>query len=82
MTFNDYAQQTAKAYKRYFHDRDHSDESMQAMEDADREMTERYDVFIQVRRMGDPTAALVIYGSHHAWRQNYEPVSIIPFAEV
>lgn len=83
MKFEEYAQQTAKAYKRYFHDRDHSGESLQAMEDADREMVERFgNVFIQVRRMGDPAAALVIYSSMKAWKQNREPISIIPFAEV
>lgn len=83
MTYNDYAEQTARAYKRYFHDRDHSAESLQAMEDADREMTERFGkVFIQVRRMGDHAAALVIYANRSAWRQCKEPVTVIPFTEV
>ena len=82
MTFEDYAKKAAKAYKRYFHDRDHSDESLAAMEAIDDEMRERFGVFIQVRRMGDPAAALVIYGSRNAWRSNREPVSIIPFLSI
>lgn len=83
MTYNDYAEQAARAYKRYFHDRDRSAESLQAMEDADREIIERFgNVFIQVRRMGDPAAALVIYANRSAWRQCKEPVTIIPFASV
>jgi len=81
--YNQLAHEAARAYKRYFHDRDRSAESLQAMEDADREIIERFgDVFIQVRRMGDPAAALVIYANRSAWRQHREPVTIIPFASV
>lgn len=82
MTYNDYAEQAARAYKRYFHDRDRSAEALEAMEEIDAEMHARFGVFIQVRRMGDPAAALVIYGSRSAWRSNREPVTIIPFASV
>jgi len=83
MTYNDYAEQAARAYKRYFYDRDRSAESLQAMDDADREITEHFgNVFIQVRRMGDPAAALVIYANRSAWRQHREPVTIIPLASV
>lgn len=82
-TYEQLARQAARAYKRYFHNRDHSAESLQAMEDADRKIVERFgEVFIQVRRMGDPAAALVIYANRSAWRQCKEPVSIIPFASV
>lgn len=82
-TYDQLAHEAARAYKRYFHDRDHSAESLQAMEDAGREMHARFgNVFIQVRRMGDPPAALVIYANRSAWRSNREPVTIIPFASV
>lgn len=82
-TYDQLAHEAARAYKCYFHDRDHSAESLQAMEDADREIIARFgEVFIQVRRMGDTAAALVIYANHSAWRQCKEPVTIIPFASV
>lgn len=80
--FDQLAQQAARAYRRYFHDRDRSADSLREMENIDREMVERFGVFIQVRRMGNPAAALVIYGSRKAWEDNREPVSVIPFSSV
>lgn len=81
-TYDELAQQAARAYKRYFYDRDESAEALETMEAIDAEMVARYGVFIQVRGMGHPSAALVIYGSRDVWRSNREPVTIIPFSQV
>ena len=81
-TYDDLTRQAARAYKRYFHDRDRSAEALEAMEAIDAEMCARFDVFIQVRSMCHPSAALVIYGSRSAWRNNREPITIIPFSQV
>lgn len=81
-TYDQLAQEAARVFKTYFHDRRRSAETLHRMEESARAMEDRYGVFIQVRRMGDPAAALVIYGSRRAWEQHREPVSVIPFAEV
>lgn len=81
-TYDQLAQEAARTFKTYFHDRRRTAETLHQMEESARTMEDRYGVFIQVRRMGDPAAALVIYGSRHAWEQNREPVSVVSFAEV
>lgn len=81
-TYDQLAQEAAQAFKIYFHERRRTAETLHQLEESARAMEDRYDVFIQVRRMGSPAAALVIYGSVEAWRQHREPVTIIPFASV
>jgi hypothetical protein len=81
-TYDQLAHEAAQAFKTYFHERRHTAETLHQLEESARAMEDRYNVFIQVRRMGSPDAALVIYGSAEAWRQHREPVTIIPFASI
>lgn len=78
-SFDELLKETARAYCEYFHNNNRGPLASNNLETLDAAMIDRYGVFIQVRKMGTPEAALVVYGSRAAWYNNLEPFAVVPF---
>ena len=81
-TYEALAYETAREFRRYFHDGDKGTRAQNNMEVMCAALVERYGAFAQVHKMGAPDAALVVYGSHAAWYNGLKPVTVIPFDSV
>ena len=81
-TYEALAYETAREYRRYFHDGDKGTRAQNNMEVMGAALVDRYGAHAFVRKMGAPDAALVIYGSHAAWYNGLEPITAIPFDSV